>query len=515
MKRIFLFFLSVLLCLVSCSKYGTKEKEIPESSEIIYFVFTRSFFDSDGDRFGDLKGIQQKLDYLQELGVTSILTTPLCFSSYYHNYFPVDLEIIDPEYGTKEDLKNLIRETHKRGMKFYLDMEPQYITDEHIWYKKYGDSEQTWHDSSFFPQTEFPLLSYDGQQHSIFMVNLNHPKVRRYIYDVFINLVDPNRDGQFNDGVDGFRIDHMMDNLDHRDLDTNLFDDFWKPLFLELKKMNPELRIIAEQADWFSFGREYFEKAEVNMVFAFLLRFAIVSFDKKQIVAMVDSTLANMPQGKQQLIFLENHDLERTASLFNSEEGKLKVAAALNLLLPGTPLIYYGQELGMKGRKLRVAGDGDIIPCREAFEWCNDYEQPGMAIWYKNTGAWWDSTFLRKNDKISLEEEKDDSASLWNFYRKLISLRKKFPTLSAGSYIHYPCEQDQVFVFKRQKNNEEILVAVNLSDSVRCLPLNRKQYKMLRNKTRFILGSDQCTLEAIKGDTGRLVLKPFATVVVK
>ncbi|NMB71182.1 MAG: DUF3459 domain-containing protein [Bacteroidales bacterium] len=514
MKQILFYLLPALFSLFSCSNVNIPEEPKEKSPEVIYYIFTRSFYDSDGDRQGDLKGIQQKLDYLQDLGVTSILTTPLCFSSYYHNYFPVDLRKIDPEYGTKEDFENLIKEIHKRGMKFYLDMEPQYITDEHIWYKLSRNAKPTWYDSSFFSSTAFPLLSYDGQQHRIFMVNLHNPRVSRYIYDVFRSLVDPDGDGFFNDGVDGFRIDHMMDNLDHLGLDTNLFTGFWRPLFLELRKMNPELKIIAEQANWLSLGKEYFENADVDMVFAFRLRFAIVSFDRKQIMVNVDSALANTPQGKQQIVFLENHDLDRIPTIVGSETGKLKVAATLNMFFPGTPMIYYGQELGMRGRKLHVASDGDIIPCREAFEWYNDYEHPGMAIWYKNTGPWWDSTFLRKNDKISLEEERNDSSSLWNFYRTLISLRKKFPALSSGSYSSYPCDQDQVFVFKRRKNQEEVLVAVNLSDSVRCLYLNGKLSRMFLNRSRYILGSDQCTLERMRGDTMKIVFQPFATVAI-
>src|ERR1700684_1918182 len=102
------------------------------NEEIIYHIFQRSFYDSNGDMQGDLNGIRQKLDYLQQLGVTAILLTPLYESVFYHNYFATDFKKIDPAYGTMNDYLSLIRELHRRGMKFYMDMETQYVTEDHL-----------------------------------------------------------------------------------------------------------------------------------------------------------------------------------------------------------------------------------------------------------------------------------------------------------------------------------------------------------------------------------------------
>ncbi|WP_121808379.1 alpha-amylase family glycosyl hydrolase [Mucilaginibacter kameinonensis] len=106
------------------------------NDEIIYHIFQRSFYDSNGDYHGDLNGIRQKLDYLQDLGVTSILLTPLYESAFYHNYFAADFEKIDPKYGTLTDYLKLIKELHRRGMKFYMDMETQYVTEDSRWWKE-------------------------------------------------------------------------------------------------------------------------------------------------------------------------------------------------------------------------------------------------------------------------------------------------------------------------------------------------------------------------------------------
>ena len=118
-----------------------------------------------------------------------------------------------------------------------------------------------------------------------------------YNFKLFKYFADPNNDGKFNDGVDGFRLDHMMDTLDNKPQLANLFFDFWLPLFTELKQVNPNLQFTAEQANWFSYGFEYFDKGNVDRVFAFGLQMAIASFDKNKIAMTAASTLNKTPVG--------------------------------------------------------------------------------------------------------------------------------------------------------------------------------------------------------------------------
>jgi len=105
------------------------------NSEVIYHVFQRSFYDSNGDNIGDLNGLREKLGYLQDLGVTSIQLVPLYQSVFYHNYFSDNFYKIDSTFGTMQDYIALVKEIHRRGMKIYLDMETQYVTEDHPWYK--------------------------------------------------------------------------------------------------------------------------------------------------------------------------------------------------------------------------------------------------------------------------------------------------------------------------------------------------------------------------------------------
>lgn len=477
------------------------------AQEIIYHVFQRSFFDSNADGHGDLKGMEQKLDYLQDLGVTSVLLTPLYQSEFYHNYFATDFEKIDPEYGTMEEYLSLVKEIHKRGMKIYQDVEMQYVTHEHPWYTSslnkptsefsgyiYYDDSLNQKPFFFYNIPEF--TTYNNLKQKIAVVNMNNPEVRKYTFDVLNFWIDPNKDGKFDDGVDGFRFDHMMDDLDNFKKLPNLFKNFWTPVVIDLKKTNPSITIIAEQANWFSLGREYFKNAEVDRVFAFYLSWAIEQFNKVELTKAADSVLTKNPAGKDQIVFIENHDTRRIASVPGMNKEKLKVAATLNLLIGGVPLIYYGQELGMRGKQMKGATDGNDIPIREAFEWTTDATGEGMALWYKDTGPWWDSTYVKASDGISLEEEKRDAESLWNYYKKLIKLRKSSLALSKGKYQLVENNNDQIFSFLRYTDSEKVLVVVNLSPKTQTVEVKTDSFENFKTFKSLLIGAGKMVKSA-------------------
>ncbi|RYZ29257.1 MAG: alpha-amylase, partial [Sphingobacteriales bacterium] len=324
----------LLLILVFATQFATAFAQ----SEVIYHVFQRSFFDSNGDGQGDLPGMQQKLDYLQDLGVTAILLTPLYESDFYHNYFANDFEKIDPAYGSMQEYLALVKEVHRRKMKIYQDVEMQYVTGKHRWfidsYKNpaspfsrfiYYDDEKNERPYWFFGIPEF--TTYNNSKQQIAVVNMKNLAVRQYTLDLLSHWADPNGDGIFDDGVDGFRLDHMMDDLDYSGKLNHLFADFWTPLLTDLRRKNPALQIVAEQANWATYGYEYFTEGKVDRVFAFRLKYAIESFDKKKIAEAADSSFG---MGKQQVVFIENHDTRRFATAVGQHPGKLRVGAALN-----------------------------------------------------------------------------------------------------------------------------------------------------------------------------------------
>ena len=466
----------------------------------MYHVCQRSFYDSNGDLQGDLAGLRQKLPYLQDLGVTSILLFPLYESDCYHNYFANDFEKIDAEFGTMEEYIELVKEVHQRGMKIYMDMETQYVTSEHLWWKdavgnlwsKYSDYilfDDDKHQTPASMVFDLRLLNgFDGKVIYATTVNLKSQKVLDYNIELFSYFMDPNKDGKFDDGIDGFRLDHAMDHLDGKPTLTNLFAEFWKPLIASLKKLNPEVKIVAEQADWADYGFEYFEKATVDRMFGFGLQKAIMSFDKEEIMKNAEIILNKTPEGKEQIIFIENHDIDRFASTETNFQRQ-KSAAAIMLLIGGIPSIYYGQEIGMKGKVYSFGNtDGNDIGRREAFDWYQGGEGKGMSHWYKNSGAWWTNANQKANDGISLEEQQNDPNSLFQFYKKTIELKQSQSALATGTYQHAPNNNPNVLSFYRVNQDQKVLVVFNLSDEKQAVRMNneiKKAKNLLHRKQRF------------------------------
>jgi glycosidase len=443
-------------------------------NEVFYQIFTRSMRDSNGDRQGDLRGIQESLPYLQRLGVTSILLTPIQPSPFYHNYFPNKPEGIDPAFGTMADFRSLARAVHARGMRLYLDEEFQYVTYGHPWFRSALGNPKSPYSGYFFfhgPNNTKPesgpfgitiAPAFPDLKIGITTINMNAPGFRKWAADYLMRWVDPNRDGDLSDGVDGFRLDHMMDDLDNKHIDTNLFDGFWKPIFAKLRRANPRLLFIDEQWDW-GYGRDFLRRGGADAVFDFPLASAIRSFDKAKIVDAIEKTAETVTPGKHELIFIENHDMPRTASDLGITPEKLRTAATLSMLLKGTPLIYYGQELGMHG-KLRpeYKSDEDGIGDREAFEWSARTEAAGQANWYKGPKSYWTERFARDNDGVSVAEEDRDPGSLLNHYRRLLALRRANPAITRGGQKVLDSPPD-ILAVERSGAGERMLIVANLS----------------------------------------------------
>lgn len=441
--------------------------------EVFYHVFMRSFRDSDGDRVGDLRGLTDRLDYLRELGITSILLTPLQPSPFYHNYFATDFKAIDPAYGTMEDYFAFVRAAHARGLKVYLDQEIQYVAEGHPWLEQsrgkpgapFADH-LLWRGPAHAEPEPFldraRWEGYDGRHIAIAMVDMNQPAVKRYFEDLLLFWADPHGDGSGRDGVDGFRIDHMMDDLDHKGLATDLFAGFWSPIFDALRQRRPGFRILAEQSDW-GYGEDWLVRGGADLVFAFPLRGALIELDKPAIVEAARKTAAITPDGQGQIVFIENHDTDRFMSLVDGDVARARAGAALALLMQGEPLLYYGQELGMRGiTRTGTMSDSAHIPLREAMRWSADLAAPGSATWYRGDQPWWTERYNRSNDGVSVEEQQADADSLLNWYRTLLALRQARPELRTGSQ-HFACDDAAgVVCLLRTSGTQRTLLLANL-----------------------------------------------------
>ena len=447
-------------------------------NEVFYHIFTRSMRDSNGDGQGDLKGIEQSLPYLKRLGVTSILLTPLYPSPFYHNYFASDFEGVDPAFGTMRDYQNLVRAIHARGMKIYLDEEFQYVAYDHKWFKSaLGNPSSPYSDFFIFhgPNNTQPesgpfgitiAAKFPSGSMGITTVNMKSAKFRAWAANYLLGWVDPNHDGKFSDGVDGFRLDHMMDDLDNKHINTNLFATFWKPIFAKVRAANPKIKFIAEQWDWGD-GADFLRRGEVDGAFAFPLTAAIRSFDKAKIVKAIGQLDRAIPAGKHELVFVENHDMARIASDPGITPDKLRTAATLVIALNGVPSIYYGQELGMRGHpRDEYKSDEKDIGDREAFEWSAKTEAPSQANWYKGPKSYWTDRFAKDDDGISVAEEDRDPASLLDHYRRLLKIRATHPALRSGAQrvISTPGE---LLAVERTAGGQRLLIVANLSPVTR------------------------------------------------
>lgn len=442
--------------------------------EVLYQIFPRSFYDSNGDRVGDFVGLSRKLDYVAGLGATAILLQPILKSRLYHNYMADDFFQVDPSFGTNDQFFDLVRAAHRRHLKVILDMEIQYVADGHPWFtaaaKHPGTREarRVQLRSGFYGFLKIP--TYDGRQIPIASVNTKAPEVLDAWKRSFLYWASP--PGRPRDGVDGFRLDHMMDDLDQKHVDTHLFRRMWQPLERKVRRAKPAMFFVAEQADW-GLGTDQFQKGGVDSVYTIPLSSALRSLDAGKIATAIRAELKTTPPGRTQLVFVEDHDVERFASAVKSDPGLLRLGAVFTLTSKGTPSIYYGQELGMKGVQLHGRTDGNDIPVRLAFRWGRDLQSSGTALWY-GRGPWADPAFSSSGDGISVEEESPDPGSLLNFYRRLIRLRRNDPALSEGSEDVLRGAPPGVAAFVRSRGGRNVLVALNLSTASISLTLPKR-----------------------------------------
>jgi len=533
---VFLIPLILLTLCFSMTKSNLIARDRGWNNEVIYHVFQRSFYDSNGDRNGDLNGLTQKLGYLKELGVTTILCTPLCESDFYHNYFAKNYDKIDPKYGTMDDYLAMIKAVHRNGMKFIMDMETQFAQNGNKWfddsyknpgsaYSKfiyYSDSLNRYPEQFFVPSGSELAFSraWPDQKLNIVYLNLNSRTVKDWTKAFYAHWVDPNNDGKFDDGVDGFRIDHMMDDLDNKGKFTHMFVDFWEPVFKYCKSINPKLFIVGEQSNWAEYGEDMIVKGGIDASFGFPIQFAIAGtptyfigksadstlkndLNANYILKQVEQTLTRIPKGKYYISFIENHDTPRFATVVKNDERKIECGAILNILLPGIPSIYYGQELGVTGQIGDWGYDVNHIPVREAFPWTPNPDDSGTAVFYKDSGPWWNQSYFKTgaSARLALSVQQKDPASLWNLYRRLIRFRRESKAIMEGNFIPLQTGSHNILAFSRENNDEKVMVMLNLSENLVKTAMPPSKKFRFQNRTSII------------GDT--LLFQPYGYVISK
>ncbi len=430
---------------------------------VFYEVFVRSFYDSDGNGVGNLPGLVEKLDYLNDgdpatttdLGVTGIWLMPIAQSPSYHGYDVVDYKAVDDEYGTAEDFTRLIEEAHKRGIKVIIDLVMNHTSSLHPWFMESINPNSPkhdwyvwsadpvgpgWHDAG---KSEKYYGYFGGHMPDL---NYNNPAVTEAMFDVVRFWLEDMH-------VDGFRLDAIKYIAEEgRTIEHAPATFAWLLKFHKFYKgIKPDALAVGEV--WAeTMIAEYYVPDKVDIAFEFSLADAMIQSAQVGDRARVERAQSNVnktyPPG-QFATFLANHDQDRTRSRMTVEQQAF-VAASLQLLYPGVPFIYYGEEIGMMGKK----PDEDIRrPMQRT-------AKGGFT-----TGTPWRAYYDDVAER-NVANQGDDPASLLNHYRGLIRLRNTYPALRTGDWrlVTAPKEKPSLHAFMRTLGEERFLVLINLGD---------------------------------------------------
>ena len=491
-------------------------------SSVVYQIYPRSFKDSNGDGIGDINGIREKLDYLKELGIDVIWLSPVYKSPNDDNGYDISdyCDIMD-EFGTMEDMDNLLKEANERGIKILMDLVVNHTSDEHKWFieaKKSKDNEYRdyyiWRDKveghepnelgSCFSGSAWQYDETTGQYYlHLFSkkqpdLNWENEKVRNEVYKMMNFWVDK--------GIGGFRMDVI-------DLIAKVPDEMitgnGPKLHEYLQEMN---KAALEGKDLLTVGETWGAtpdvaklysnpgRKELSMVFQFehigldqiegKEKWDVKSLELLDLKKVLSKWQTELEGQGWNSLFWNNHDLPRIVSRWgNDKEYRIESAKMLATLLhgmKGTPYIYQGEELGMtnvrfddindyndieslnmyKDRLSKGYSHNEIMEsiyakgrdnARTPMQW-DDSENAGFT-----TGTPW--LAVNKNyDKINAKQCLQDENSIFNHYKKLIDIRKNNDTIIYGDY-KLLCEDDEnIFAYVRELNGDKILVVCNFYD---------------------------------------------------
>jgi len=437
---------------------------------VFYEVFVRSFQDSDGDGIGDLQGLTQRLDYLNDgdpstdddLGVTGIWLMPVNDSPSYHGYDATNYRTINPDYGTMADFEAFLAAAHQRGIKVIVDYVMNHCSTRHPWFTAAEAGDPTYRDWFRWSQDDPGQTGPWGQgvwhwnasgwYYGLFwsgMPDLNYdtPAVKAEMFETATYWLD-------DVGVDGFRLDAVL----YIDEDDGLMQNtpetlqFWADYNAHVKSVKPDMMSVGEAWTATSTVLKYVTRDRLDICFEFDLSYAALGAvndgDAGYLSSKADQVYRAYPH-LQYGTFLTNHDQNRALDSVGGDIGRAKAAAGAYLTLPGVPFVYYGEEIGMVG-----SGAHEFV--RSPMQWTDD-----VYAGFSTAAPW--QAINANADVYNVAAEDGDTTSLLAWYRRLIHLRNDAPALRRGLHDPLFSSAGPVLAFVRSHETQTLLCLVNTS----------------------------------------------------
>ncbi len=496
---------------------------------VIYQLHIKAFQDSNGDGVGDFAGLRDRLDYVASLGVNTIWVLPFYPSPQRDDGYDIsDYKTINPSYGEMRDFRRFIRAAHRRGIRVITELVINHTSDQHPWFQRarrskpgsaardfyvWSDSDQRYQGTRIiFIDTEKSNWTWDPEAHAFFWhrfyshqpdLNFDNPKVLEEVLRLMHYWLDM--------GVDGLRLDaipYLVEREGTNNENLPETHDVLKKIRAEMEAHYPDRLLLAEANQWPEDTRPYFgEGDECHMAFHFPLMprmyMALAQEDRHPITDIIRQT-PDIPEACQWAIFLRNHDeltLEmvtaeerdylwrtyakdararinlgirrRLAPLMDNDRRKIELMNALLMSMPGTPVLYYGDELGMGDNYF--LGDRDGV--RTPMQWSAD----------RNGG------FSRANPQalylppvqdpvygfqaINVEAQQNETSSLLNWTRRMVGVRKQHKAFGRGALsILYPRNR-KILAYVRQYEDEDILCVANLSRQAQAVEIDLSEFR--------------------------------------
>lgn len=450
---------------------GVVETYVDTNARVFYQIFVGSFSDSDGDGTGDIRGIINRFDYLNDgddnsglsLGIEGIWLTPIFKSPSYHKYDITDYYEIDPAFGTMEDLKELIELCHSRNVQIILDLPINHTSTSNRWYinfvnaHKAADTANEYYDFYSYassPQAgrgfsmikgtkEYYECNFSGDMPEL---NFDNELARQAVLDVAKFYLDM--------GVDGFRFDAAK-YIYLGEEPKNA--EFWQWYMGKLREIKSDIFTVAEVWDSDSLTYPYFAStncfnftmSQTNGIIAQTAKAGNVNVFTAYVNRYLTAIKAQN-ENAMMISFISNHDMDRAAGYLTLASGQAKVGANLSMLLPGSSFIYYGEEIGLKGSR---GGSNTDANRRLAMLW-GDGDTVKDPI-----GA--DYGAEQSNGTVSTHLP--DGNSLYNHYKKLISIRKAHPEIANGTYVPLHIAESKLGGFVSTYNGSTVVVIHNTS----------------------------------------------------